>query len=130
FHSGDDSQFQNDELWSMLADQKHAGKIRHIGVSILGKGSEFQAREARRVGAEALQVIYNRIDRRPEQTVFPHAKRDHLGILARVPLASGLLTGKYQPGASFAGNDARSTFDAEKMRDHLTEVERLKTEVP
>jgi aryl-alcohol dehydrogenase-like predicted oxidoreductase len=68
---------------------------------ILRKGSELQARAARRVGAEVLQVIYNRLDRRPERLYFPHAQRDNLGILARVPLASGLLTGKYRLGAAF-----------------------------
>src|SRR5437879_13096831 len=69
FHSGDDSACFNDELWTMLAEQKRAGKIRHLGISILGKGSEIQAREARRLGVEVLQVIYNRLDQRPEQTV-------------------------------------------------------------
>jgi aryl-alcohol dehydrogenase-like predicted oxidoreductase len=131
FHSGEDAQFENEELWTMLAEQKRAGKIRHIGISILGKGSELQAREAKRVGAEALQVIYNRLDRRPEQTVFPHAKSDNLGILARVPLASGVLTGKFLPGAAFPSNDARATFDAEQMKANLEEAERLKaSEVP
>ena len=55
----------------MLAEQKRAGKIRHLGVSILGKGSESQAREARPPGAGVLQVIYNRLDRRAETEVFP-----------------------------------------------------------
>ena len=131
FHSGSDALFQNQELWAMLAEQKRAGKIRHLGVSILGKGSEFQAREATQFGVEALQVVYNRLDRRPEQIYFPHALRDHLGILARVPLASGLLSGKYKPGATFAANDVRATFDLEKMKRDLAEVERLqKEEVP
>jgi aryl-alcohol dehydrogenase-like predicted oxidoreductase len=131
FHSGSDELFQNQELWTMLADQKRAGKIRHLGISILGKGSESQARDAKSVGAEVLQVIYNRLDRRPEQMYFPHAKRDDLGVLARVPLASGLLSGKYHPGASFPANDVRATFDAGRMRKDLEEVERIKkTEVP
>jgi aryl-alcohol dehydrogenase-like predicted oxidoreductase len=131
FHSGTDAAFQNQELWTMLAEQKRAGKIRHLGVSILGKGSELQAREARQVGAEVLQVIYNRLDRRPEQMVFPHAEKHNLGILARVPLASGLLTGKYHPGVAFKESDVRATFDAQKMQNDLAEVERLrKTEVP
>jgi len=130
FHSGVDALFQNPELWTMLAEQKRAGKIRHLGISILGKGSELQAREARNVGAEVLQVIYNRLDRRPEQTVFPHAQKNNLGILARVPLASGLLTGKYRPGATFDGKDVRATFDAQKMEKDLQEVERIRqTEV-
>jgi len=131
FHSGSDAVFLNDSLWATLAAARQAGKIRHLGVSILGKGSELQAQQARRLGAEALQVIYNRLDRRPEQMYFPDARRDNLGILARVPLASGLLTGKYRPGASFPTNDWRSTFDAGKMRQDLAEVERIRqAEVP
>ena len=115
----------------MLAEQRRAGKIRHLGISILGKGSEAQAREARRVGAEALQVFYNRLDRRPEQFYFPYARQDNLGILARVPLASGLLSGKYRRGANFPANDWRSTFDAGKVTNDLAEVERIRqTEVP
>ena len=131
FHSGGDAAFRNETLWAMLAAQKQAGKIRHLGISILGKGSELQAREARSVGAEALQVIYNRLDRRPETLYFPHAERDRLGILARVPLASGLLSGKYRAGATFPANDVRATFDGEKMKRDLAEVQRIsRTEVP
>jgi aryl-alcohol dehydrogenase-like predicted oxidoreductase len=131
FHSGPDPAFHNDELWKMLDEQKRAGKIRHLGLSILGKGSVAQATEARSVGAEVLQVVYNRLDRRPEQDCFPQALRTQLGILARVPLASGLLTGKYKPGAAFLPNDYRSTLDAEKLNRDLEEVERVRTvEVP
>ena len=131
FHSGADSLFQNEELWSMLTEQRRAGKVRHLGISILGKGSELQVREASKVGAEALQVIYNRLDRRPEQMYFPHAERDRLGILARVPLASGLLSGKYRAGATFPSGDVRATFDGEKLKRDLAEVERIgRTEVP
>jgi aryl-alcohol dehydrogenase-like predicted oxidoreductase len=131
FHSGADGLFENEGLWAMLAEQKRVGKIRHIGISILGKGSELQARQARQVGAEALQVVYNRLDRRPEQMYFPYARRDNLGILARVPLASGLLSGKYRTGASFPANDVRATFDPERLKRDLAEVDRMKqTEVP
>ena len=128
FHSGGDKCFQDEKLWNFLAGQKRAGKICHLGVSILQKGSELQARDAAKYGVEALQVFYNRLDRRPEEIYFPHAEKNHLGILARVPLASGLLSGKYKPGASFPANDVRSQFDAEKMRRDLAEVERLQRE--
>jgi aryl-alcohol dehydrogenase-like predicted oxidoreductase len=131
FHSGSDAEFQNEDLWNLLAEQKSAGKIRHLGISILGKGSELQARQARAVGVEALQVIYNRLDCRPEQLYFPHAQRDRLGILARVPMASGLLSGKYHPGATFGPNDVRASFNAEKLQGDLQEIERIrKAEVP
>jgi aryl-alcohol dehydrogenase-like predicted oxidoreductase len=131
FHSGGDAVFQNDELWSRLAEQKRGGKVWHVGISIMGKGSELQAREAGRVGAGALQVIYNRLDRRPEQTVFPEAHRQNLGILARVPLASGFLSGKYGPASLFPANDVRGTYDLQKIRKDLQEVEHIRAaEVP
>lgn len=128
FHSGSDAVFQNPELWDFLAAQKRAGKIRHLGVSILQKGSESQAREAAKFGVEALQVFYNRLDLRPEELFFPHARRDNLGIIGRVPLASGLLTGKYKAGAAFAANDVRSKMDEEKLKRNLAEVGRLQRE--
>jgi aryl-alcohol dehydrogenase-like predicted oxidoreductase len=131
FHSGSDELFQNEKLWNFLAAQKRAGKIRHLGISIMQKGSELQAREAAQFGVEALQVFYNRLDRRPENLFFPHARKNNLGIIGRVPLASGLLTGKYKAGATFAANDVRSKMDEEKMQRDLAEVARLqKEEVP
>lgn len=131
FHSGSDAVFRDQELWSMLTEQKRAGKIRHLGVSILQKGSEIQAREAAQMGAETLQVFYNRLDQRPEQLYFPAAARDQLGLIGRVPLASGLLTGKYKSGQSFADNDVRSKLGAERLERDLAEVARLqKEEVP
>ena len=131
FHSGSDRQLQNEDLWAMLAEQRRAGKIRHLGLSIPGKGSEVQTRQARILGAEALQVIYSRLDRRAEQLYFPQARLDNLGILARVPLACGLLSGKYRPNATFPSNDRRSALEADRMRADLLEVERIRrTEVP
>ena len=131
FHSGTDDLFGDQALWKGLAQHRGAGKFRHLGVSILGKGSERQAAEAKSVGAEVLQVIYNRLDQRPEQLYFPYASRDHLGILARVPLASGLLSGKYSPDTKFSSKEVRGTFDAAKLKSDLQQVEQIKsTEVP
>lgn len=131
FHSGSDECFQNQEMWSFLERQKRAGKIGHLGVSIWQKGSERQAELAAQFGVEALQVFYNRLDRRPEELYFPAARRDGLGVLARVPLASGLLSGKYRPGSTFTGQDVRAKFDPEKLQRDLAEVERIRqTEVP
>ncbi len=128
FHSGSDDLFRNEALWAMLAEQKRAGKIRHLGVSIRQSGSEAQAREAAQFGVEVLQVFYNRLDRRAEEIYFPQAQRGQLGVIARVPLASGLLTGRYRPGARFPGNDVRATFEPARMQRDLAEVERLRRE--
>jgi aryl-alcohol dehydrogenase-like predicted oxidoreductase len=128
FHSGPDAAYLNEHLWTALAEEKKAGRLGHLGVSILQKGSETQAREARRLGVETVQVFYNRLDRRAEQMYFPHARRDGLGVLARVPLASGLLTGKYKAGVTFPANDVRAKFEPEKMRRDLAEAGRIRAE--
>jgi aryl-alcohol dehydrogenase-like predicted oxidoreductase len=131
FHSGPDDAFLNPELWVMLEAQRQAGKIRHLGVSIRSKGSELQAREARGLGLDALQVVYNRLDRRAEGFAFPHAERDGLGLLARVPLASGFLAGAYRAGARFPAGDVRSLMEPATIDAQLREAERIrKAEVP
>ncbi|MDX9959629.1 MAG: aldo/keto reductase [Spirochaetia bacterium] len=131
FHSGDDAAFDNDELWTMLQKQVEAGKVRNLGISIASIISVHQAESALKVGAGALQVVYNRIDRQPEEAVFPAALRDDLGVLARVPLASGFLSGKYRPGATFDKTDVRSRREREQVESALREVQEIeRTELP
>ncbi len=131
FHSGPDAASSNPALWEMLAEEKRAGRIRHLGISIRGKGSAVQAQEALAYGAEVLQVIYNRLDRRPEEDVFPRAERDDLGILARIPLASGFLARAYAPGTTFPADDVRSTWPPGKADEQIREAARIReTEVP
>jgi myo-inositol catabolism protein IolS len=131
FHSGSDEVFLNEDLWTALAREREAGKVRYLGVSIPSKGSVVQAREARRLGADVLQVVYNRLDQRPERDYFPYARNGDLGVLARVPLASGLLSGKYEVGSSFRPDDFRSSLGAERLERDLETVARLRrTEVP
>jgi aryl-alcohol dehydrogenase-like predicted oxidoreductase len=131
FHSGSDELFCQDALWSMLEEQKRAGKIGHLGASIASSGSRLQAERARSFGVEVLQVVYNRLERRAESDYFSVAARDRLGILARVPLASGFLSGKYSSAATFAKDDMRSTIPAEKLARWLREIEEIKkSELP
>lgn len=131
FHSGTDEMFDNDELWTMLDKQVQAGKIRHLGISIGSNDNLHQTAAATRVGAEAIQVVYNRLDRAPEARVFPSCVEQDLGVLARVPLASGYLSGKYKPDSAFGATDVRSRHDAEQRRARLEEVERIRSnEVP
>lgn len=135
FHSGPNSVFDNEELWSMLARQKTAGKIRHVGISISSGLSaadlQHQAGRAREVGAEVFQVVYNRLQRGPEESILPLAREENIGVLARVPLASGFLSGKYREGAVFAPEDHRSHKSAAEISRTAAEVERIqKEEVP
>ncbi|HWE93511.1 MAG TPA: aldo/keto reductase [Tepidisphaeraceae bacterium] len=131
FHSGDNEKFQTRGLWEILDRQVKAGKVRHLGISVSPNDNVWQIDRASQVGAQAVQVIYNRLDRKPEQGLLQSCQRQNLGVLARVPLASGLLTGKYKPGTTFKEGDVRSTHDPEKTEARLREVEQIqKTEVP
>ena len=131
FHSGPDSAFDNDALWTVLDKQIQAGKIRHLGTSIGSNDNLHQTAASSQVNSQAIQVVYNRLDRTPENRVFPSCQEQDLGVLARVPLASGYLSGKYKPGAVFDATDVRHRHDADMVRRKLEEVERIKRdEVP
>jgi aryl-alcohol dehydrogenase-like predicted oxidoreductase len=133
FHSGPNEVFDNDELWTMLDKQVQAGKVRNLGISIAkdGQGNLHQTDSATKINAKTIQVVYNRLDQRPESEVFPSCQSQDLGVLARVPLASGYLSGKYKPGTIFPENDVRSRHDREETAVRLKQVEEIqRSEVP
>lgn len=132
FHSGTDAVFDNEELWNVLNKQIEAGKIRHLGTSIsAGNNGVHQTDASSEVNSRVIQVVYNRLDLAPEEYVLPSCQRQDLGVLARVPLASGYLSGKYKPGAVFAESDVRHRHDKESTLQKLQEVERIQqNEVP
>jgi aryl-alcohol dehydrogenase-like predicted oxidoreductase len=132
FHSGKDEMFDTSGLWEMLQKQVESGKIRHLGISISSKlASFYQVEKASEVGAEAIQAVYNRVNRKPEEKIFDSCIRQNLGVLARVPLASGFLSGKYSKDSKFPGTDVRSSWqDQDEWQETFQEVERFKKEVP
>ncbi|WP_308640066.1 aldo/keto reductase [Paenibacillus silvisoli] len=131
FHSGPDAVFDNDELWTVLDKQVQAGKIKHLGTSIGSNRNIHQVDASTKVGSKVIQVVYNRLDQAPEEEVFLSCIRQDLGVLARVPLASGYLSGKYKPDAVFDVTDVRHRHDRESTVRKLQEVQRIaKEEVP
>ncbi len=132
FHSGTRAVFDNEELWSMLAREKQAGKIRHLGISvassIAAEEQLHQVKRAREVGAECIQVVYSRLDRRAEAAILPQCAEAGLGVLARVPLASGFLSGKYAAATVFEPGDVRSKKSAEEIARLSAEAERVRRE--
>lgn len=130
FHSGYNQEFDNEELWTMLNNQVRAGKIRFLGLSLSGetlaKDDLHQLQLAEKVGASVIQVVYNRLQRKAEEHVFPFCESHQLGILARVPLAKGFLSGNYKPGAVFPENDTRSAFGQKFNDEQLRLVEEIK----
>lgn len=129
FHSLGDEWFDNDGLWTALDKQVEAGKIRHLGISIGSNANIYQTSKASNVHAEVIQVVYNRLDRTPEEKVLPSCQEQNLGVLARVPLASGFLSGKYDVSTTFPENDHRSLegrFPEEKRLKLLREVNEIR----
>jgi aryl-alcohol dehydrogenase-like predicted oxidoreductase len=125
FHSGTDEAFRDDGLRAVLEDARRSGMVRNLGVSIRGAGSDVQAREAFGRGYGVLQVVYNRLDLRAESAVFPYARRHGLGIVGRVPLASGLISGRYGAFDEFGPDDYRSTLGQDEIARRVREAERL-----
>lgn len=131
FHSGSDEAFDQDDLWTFLDKQVESGKIRHLGISIGSNDNLHQTTQATQVNASAIQVVYNRINRKPEERVFPACEAQDLGVLARVPLASGFLSGKYQQGDTFPNNDVRGGRSQADIDQILRDVEEIRNnEVP
>lgn len=129
FHSGSNEDFDNPDLWEMLARQVEAGKIRAVGLSITTANPPLQVQKMSGYGISALQVIYNRLSREPELEIFPTCQLEDIGVLTRVPLASGFLSGKYTPDTKFSNpDDVRSLRDQEEIRKQLLEVEKIKVE--
>jgi len=93
-------------VFETLDKMKAEGKIRHYGVSVETVEEGLFCLSV--PGVKALQVIFNLFRQKPAEALLPQAKAGGVGILVRLPLASGLLTGKFSKDTSFAANDHRS----------------------
>ena len=94
------------EVFGVLDDLVQQGKIRHYGVSVERVEEALKAIEYPNV--QTVQIIYNIFRQRPADLFFAEAVRKSVGILARVPLASGLLTGKFTLDSTFPEDDHRN----------------------
>jgi len=93
------------EVFGILDDLVRAGKVRYYGVSVERVEEALKAIEFPNV--QTVQIIFNCFRRRPAELFFGRAKETQVGILARVPLASGLLTGKLRRDSTFPADDHR-----------------------
>jgi aryl-alcohol dehydrogenase-like predicted oxidoreductase len=128
------------ETFGVLDDLVRAGKLRHYGVSVEKVEEALKAIEYPNV--QTVQIIFNLFRQRPAELFFPEALRRKVGILARVPLASGLLTGKLTAKSSFEADDHRAfnrhgeafdrgeTFSGVDYATGLGAVEELRPLVP
>ena len=104
-HCPPTSVFARDDIFGELEKQKKLGKIADYGVSIEKVGEGIQAME---YGISAMEVIFNMFRLKPLDELFPLAAKNSVGIIARVPLASGILTGRYTKDTVFGPQDHRS----------------------
>jgi aryl-alcohol dehydrogenase-like predicted oxidoreductase len=128
------------EVFGILDDLTKQGKIRFYGVSVEKVEEAIKAIEYPNV--QTVQIIYNIFRQRPDELFFPLAAQKKVGILARVPLASGMLSGKITRQTVFAQDDHRNfnrhgeafdqgeTFAGVDFETGLQAVERLKNILP
>jgi aryl-alcohol dehydrogenase-like predicted oxidoreductase len=128
------------EVFGVLDDLVKAGKIRYYGVSVEKIEEALKAIEYPNV--QTVQIIFNMFRQRPAELFFEQAKKRKVGILARVPLASGMLTGKLKPNTAFAPDDHRAfnrggqafdkgeTFSGVDYKTGLQAVDELKAICP
>jgi aryl-alcohol dehydrogenase-like predicted oxidoreductase len=98
--------FYMPETFGVLDDLVKAGKLKHYGVSVEKVEEALKAIEYPNV--QTVQIIFNIFRQRPAELFFAEALRRKVGILARVPLASGLLTGKLTAQSNFESDDHRA----------------------
>lgn len=98
--------FYMPEVFGVLDDLVQAGKLRHYGVSVEKVEEAIKAIEY--PGVQSVQIIYNLLRQRPADSLFALTQQRGVGILARLPLSSGLLSGKMSAASSFAADDHRA----------------------
>ncbi len=97
--------YYNPDLFGFMDHLVEKGKILHYGVSVEKVEEALKAIEF--PGVETVQIIFNMFRQRPSELLFQEVKKKNVGILARVPLASGMLTGKLTKEFTFADDDHR-----------------------
>jgi len=132
--------FYKPEMFGALDDLTIKGKIRNYGVSVSTVEEGLKAIEY--PGVATIQIIYNIFRQRPHDLFFAQAKQKNVGIIVRVPLASGLLSGKITADTPFAADDHRAfnrngeffdvgeTFAGVPFEVALEAVEQLRPLVP
>jgi aryl-alcohol dehydrogenase-like predicted oxidoreductase len=93
------------EVFEALDVMVERGKLRHYGVSVERVEEALKAIEY--PGVQSVQIIFNILRRRPADLFLGEAAARGVGVIARVPLASGLLTGKMRPDSQFEADDHR-----------------------
>lgn len=128
------------EVFGALDDLVRAGKLRHYGVSVERIDEAMAA--IKFPGVQSVQIIFNLFRQRPAEAFLPAAQAAQVGVLARLPLSSGMLSGKFTRDSTFAADDHRGfnrqgeafdkgeTFSGVDFEQGLAAVEELRRLLP
>lgn len=126
-HVWADAWTDQDEWYRVMTDLRDEGKIRSIGISINSHDPASAVRVARSGRVDALQVFYNIFDQSPEDELYPACVEHGVGVLARVPLDEGSLTGKLTLDTQFPAGDFRAEyFGGALLSETVKRVEALR----
>ena len=127
-HSPDLEKLEWDDPWEALTILKEQGKIRHAGLSIQSFKESEQAHVLDRHAdlLDCIQVRYNLLEREAEKVLLPKAMEHGIGVIVRIPLLFGLLSGKFNRHSVFTGDDHRRfNLTPEKLDTYLGAMESM-----
>ncbi len=127
-HSPNLEKLEQDEPWMALEQLKKDGKIRHAGWSV----QSFKETEHAHILdqhhdlLDVLQVRYNLFEREAEKVLFPKAMKYGTGIIVRIPLLFGFLTGKFNEYSTFGADDHRRlNLSSDKLNQYISHIKQL-----
>ncbi len=109
---------------SVLEKLKKEGKVRAVGVSVHTESEAFAALQDHNI--QTIQVIFNLLDQRMSERIFPEADKRSVGVIVREPLASGILSRKYPPTYTFPKNDHRARWSPQKRAADWEKIDKMK----
>jgi len=121
-HSPDTENLRRDDPWESLESLKKEGKIRYAGWSVQSFRENAQAfiLDQYHHLIDCIQVRYNLIERDAENTLFPKAIKYGIGVIVRIPLLFGFLTGKFNKDSRFSDDDhRRMNLSPQKLAEYL-----------
>jgi aryl-alcohol dehydrogenase-like predicted oxidoreductase len=130
FHVWSDEWIDQGDWLEAVQKLKQEGKIKNFGVSI----NDFQPENAIKLietgVVDSVQVIYNIFEQSPEDKLFPACERHQVGVIVRVALDEGGLTGKITPDTTFAAGDFRSRyFQGDRKQQVYTRVQKIASDL-
>jgi aryl-alcohol dehydrogenase-like predicted oxidoreductase len=128
-HSPDLQRLEEDGPWLALEQLKKEGKIRHAGWSVQSFQETAQAHilDRQHELLDCIQVRYNLLERSAEENLLPKAQQYGIGVIVRIPMLFGLLTGKFSEKSTFAGDDHRQmNLSPDKLNAYLDQLKRYR----